>query len=99
MKIVIPGNPIPKARARIFVRNGKTMSYDPQHQEKQWVRNRFVKAMREAFDSEIKEIAMEASNLTYGKLYHMTAHFYLPLNESESEGQKNAKLWGIDPCN
>lgn len=99
MKIVIQGNPIPKARARTIMRKGKVLTYDPQHHEKEHVRHQFIKAIRTAFDSESKEIAMEASNLAYGKLYHLSICFYLPLNDSDSEGEKNAKLWGLEPCN
>lgn len=99
MKIVIQGDPIPKARARHFQRGKRTITYDPQHEEKNHVRYLFQKEMRRAFDSDIKQIAMEASNLAYGKLFHLSIHFYLPVNDSDSEAQRNAKLWGLEPCN
>ena len=99
MKIVIKGDPIPKARARHFMRGKRSITYDPQHEEKNHVRHQFIKAMREAWDSDNKETSMEASNLTYGKLFHLSITFYMPTNFSDSEAQKNAKLWGIEPCN
>lgn len=99
MKITILGDPIPKARARHFQKGNRMMTYDPQHEEKNHVRYQFIQAMRKAYDSEDKQISMEASHLTYGKLFHLSITFYMPTNESDSEGQKNAKLWGLEPCN
>jgi Holliday junction resolvase RusA-like endonuclease len=99
MKIVIPGDPIPKARARHFRRGNRVMTFDPQHEEKNHVRHLFQREMREAFDSDIKEKVMEASKLTYGKTFHLVIGFYMPQNPRDSEAQKNAKLWGFDPCN
>lgn len=99
MRIVIPGKPIPKARPRMVLRDGKTRAYDPQWQEKYAVRAQFIKAMRRALSSENREIAIEASNLAKARVFEMVVWFYLPLNDSDSEAQKNAKLWGFEPCN
>jgi Holliday junction resolvase RusA-like endonuclease len=99
MKIVIPGDPIPKARHRTFVRNGRSQTYDPQHREKNHTHDLFVLAVREAMSDENEEIALEASNLAKARKFHLSVTFYMWLNVSDSETAKNAKLWGFDPCN
>lgn len=99
MKIVIPGPPIPKARARHFQRGSRTITYDPQHEQKNHVKNLLVRAVRKAFDSENKALVMEASSLAHGRVFHLSITFFMALNASDSDGQKNAKLWGLEPCN
>ena len=64
MKIIIPGDPIPKARHRTFVRNGFSQTYDPQHREKNYTKDLFKMALREAMNDKNEEIAVEAFNLS-----------------------------------
>lgn len=99
MKITIPGPPIPKARARSFRSRGKTITYDPQHDKKQAVRKHLIAEWAKQYRNESEEIAKKAANFACARSYHLSICFYMPIPDSESEGQKNAKLWGIDPCN
>lgn len=99
MKIVIPGNPIPKARARFFIRNGHIASYDPQEKEKNAVTLFFVQALKEALNSSANEILENAQKLISSNIFHMSVHMYMPITNSSKKGQKNAKLWHLEPCN
>lgn len=96
MKIVIPGNPIAKMRHRT-TRFGTT--YDPQDREKKLVKLQMECAMKECFRSKNKEIVIDASNLTMVDVFELRIHFYLPIANSSTLSQRNAKLWGFDACN
>lgn len=99
MKIVIQGKPIPKARARTFMRGDRSITYDPQKAEMEQVKHELQFAIRSAYFSENEEIAKEAFYLTKAKEFHLDVCFVIPTNDSDSEGQKNEKLWGLVPCN
>lgn len=80
MRIVIPGEPIPKARHRSFIRHGKMATYDEQHLEKIHTRilmNRFTE------NHELKHCAHIAK---------FEFHFEPP--KSASVATKNMMLWG-----
>ena len=99
MKIIIPGDPISKARHRTFVRNGFSQTYDPQHREKNYTKDLFKMALREAMNDKNEEIAVEAFNLSQARLFHLSISFHMSTSVSDTEAQKNAKLWGFEPCN
>jgi Holliday junction resolvase RusA-like endonuclease len=98
MKITLEGKPISKMRARHANHGRYVVTYDPQSKDKESVRWKLTQKLREALDSEIKEISMDASNLAHGKIFEVDLWFYLPVNNSDSEAQKNAKLWGFEPA-
>lgn len=99
MKIIIQHAPIPKARARTVLRGEKTITYDPQTTEKNEVRHLFQKTMRRALFNDDPEIARDAQNLAQARLFRMDFRFYMPIAISDSEATRNAKLWGLEPCN
>ena len=41
----------------------------------------------------------EGPKFQIGQCYEVRLVFYIGLNNSDSKGQKNAKLWGFEPCN
>lgn len=96
MKLTIEGKPIAKMRARHANRGKFVVTYDPQKDDKETIRWRINLQLQEALASENKEIVMDASNLARSKAYEVELWFYLPTNDSDSEGQKNAKLWGFE---
>lgn len=85
---MIPGPPIPKARARIFWRNGHAQAYDPQNRQKQQV----IKLLR----SEKYKIDKNAFNFDSVEFFELLVCFYMPIPDSNTLAQKNAKLWGFD---
>lgn len=95
LKICIEGPPIAKQRARHANHGKYVVTYDPQNLDKQNLRWQLTKKIREALDSEIKEISMEASNLSRGNVFEVDLWFYLPIRDKEPDAQKNAKLWGL----
>jgi len=99
MKICIEGKPIPKKRARHARRGNFITTYDPQSALKEDVRSQMTQIIIEAINSENKQISMEASNLAYAKAFYVNLSFYLPTIDSDSDGQKNAKLWGFELAN
>ncbi len=96
MRFEIDGVPISKARPR-FARRGKFVTtYDPQHNEKMLFRDKLTLALQEAFNSDDKEIVMEASNLALGRFYEMSVSFHMPIPKSATQAKRNALLWGLE---
>ena len=95
MKICLEGKPISKMRARYANRGNYVITYDPQAEAKESVSLRLMQKLQEALNNEIDEIAKEAFNITRARVFEVELWFYLPTNESDSEAQKNAKLWGL----
>jgi Holliday junction resolvase RusA-like endonuclease len=95
MKIVIPGDPIPKARARMFARGKTIQTYDPQHQSKAQVRDWMTQQVRRWFDSENKRIVMDASNLLQVDALWVRLVFTLPHPRNLARSKINAILWGL----
>ncbi len=96
MKIVLEGKPIAKMRARYSKRGNFVITYDPQSEAKESVRQRFILALHEALNQESKEECLEAYGITHAKAFEVDFWFYMPINESDSETTKNAKLWGFE---
>jgi Holliday junction resolvase RusA-like endonuclease len=99
MKITIRQAPIPKARARTVIRGEKTITYDPQTTEKNEIRHQFQKIMRQSLFSDDRSISQEAHNLAQARAFRLDVRFYMPISVSDSEAIRNAKLWGLEPCN
>ena len=96
MKIVIPGNPIAKARHKRARRGNLIVDYDPQQKEKEALSIFLIHEIQAAFSSEKKEIVMQASNLAYAAAYSLSVVSYCPIADSSTDRQKNAKLWGLE---
>lgn len=95
IKFTLPGIPLPQKRPRTFMRGRRVITWDPNTKQKTEIKRQLTKQIRERFDSENKEIQMEASNLAYGDAYYVTLTFYLPIPKTFSLAQKNAILWGL----
>lgn len=96
MKIKLDGKPIAKQRARHTTKGKFVVTYDPQSSDKIAVRNKLIKIVNEAINSEDKQTSIEASNLSRINSYSVDLTFYFPVNESDSTARKNAKLWGME---
>lgn len=81
----LDGVPIPLARPRSFVKNGRVIVYDSQKQEKSWVQWKLIEQKR-------TEMAKAAS-------FKVEMTFYLPVAQSLPTGQKNRLLWGFSNHN
>jgi Holliday junction resolvase RusA-like endonuclease len=82
MRIVIPGDPIPLARHRSYIRNGHIACYDIQATDKNDIRLKMLAAKTLQFEE---------------KAYRVRFQFnFLPPN-SASKATKNMMLWGIIP--
>lgn len=99
MKFIIYGDPIAKKRARHARRGNFVITYDEQEKEKNAVTQQFVNLLNDAFDSENKEIVMKASKIAQSKEFCLDVWFHLPIPKSDNNSLRNAKLWGLEPCN
>lgn len=95
MKITIAGKPLPKLRARVINRHGKVWAIDPQEKEKIKVKNQLMHEIQARFDSEIKEIVMEASNLALASSYIVSCVFGLPIPLSLTKKKRKGILEGF----
>lgn len=91
MIITIRGNPIPKNRIRCRCISGHGSAYDPQVKDMNFIRTMIM--------SETLKIGFKLSETHQDSSIEVYLRFYLPVNKSETEAQKNLKLWGILPCN
>ncbi len=100
MKIVISGNPIGKSRHKCACIGNKPRAYDPQiKNQMQEVKEKMLEAWNSAFDSENKEIVMDASNLAQAESFQVSFTFLFPVPKSGKKGHQNAKLWGFQSHN
>jgi Holliday junction resolvase RusA-like endonuclease len=96
VKITIIGKPIHKIRHRYSVRSGHVVTYDPQSKEKEATKQEIMRQVSELIRSDDKELSLEACNLSSSKAFAVCWSFYLPVPQSDTTSQKNAKLWGIE---
>ena len=97
MRIVIPGSPISKARHRCGCRGNHPISYDPQVAgEMAMVKYLMKTEFYLMTNSDTREIAIEAFNLTQAKSFNVTCVFGFPLARSLNVGSANTFLWGFD---
>jgi len=100
MQIVIPGDPIAKARSRRRkLADGRVMDYDPQQIEKNKVIHYLNWYLKTYFDSESKGKVVEASELAYSKAFALDVVLHIQIPKSDSATLRNAKLWGLIPHN
>lgn len=100
MKIVIPGDPIAKARhRRRKLADGRIMDYDPQQIEKKKASQYLAQYVQTYFDSEVNEKVMEASELASADAFALDMVLHIPIPKSDSTPIRNAKLWGLIPHN
>lgn len=93
MKITIPGDPIPKMRARYSTRSGYVLTYDPQNEKKIQIMN----FLKKHISSLTIENVPELTEIVCGESFQCTLHFYLPVPKSDSQRLRNEKLWGVIP--
>lgn len=90
MKLVIPGPPVPKARPKFAVRHGFGQAYDSQSKLMKSERLKLLVAFNCLnLDSDVIEAL-------YSLPLHLDIEFHLPIADSSSMPQKNAKLWGFE---
>lgn len=100
MKIIIEGSPIAKKRHKCACRGRHAIAYDPQiKEEMEGIRQQMLLAWQRAWESKNPEIVKEAFNLTKAESFEVTYTFLFPINKSDTEAQKNAKLWGFQTHN
>lgn len=99
MKIIIPGKPIPKARARYSKRGKYVITYDPQEKDKKAVQKIMTDQLIAHYDSGQKVIGQELYKICTSKVFSVQFIFFLPTNPSDSVSAKNRKLWGITRAN
>lgn len=95
MKIVIPGNPIPKARHRTRVVGKRAFMYDPQEKQKILTRIVLTQNLKEAFHSENKEIVKNASNLASADYFFISVCFHVEIPKSATKAKRNRMAWGL----
>lgn len=89
MKLVIPGDPISKARPKFSTRGRFAHAYDSQAKEVHSLRIWLTALInRECSLNELEGLATLPLNVTM--------LFDMPIADSSSEPQKNAKLWNLE---
>lgn len=95
MKITILGKPIPQMRPRYYRRGNSIVVYDPQSKEKEAIKKQISKQLSDMLRQGNLKIDVEASNLPYNEAYIVEWCFHLPISDSSSTAERNAKLWGL----
>jgi len=90
MKITIPGNPIPKARAKF---RKKGFAYDPQSDIKKAVTKFLEKEVHDFYAKDRNRI--EGHELFDGDAFEVDWHFHMPIPKSFNQFKKNACKWGF----
>lgn len=98
MRFTISGVPIAKARPRFSTRGSFTRAYDIQEKEKNAVISDVKQIVRQALDSENKQMAIDASDLASAEFFDVTLVFHQPVPKSCTTAERNAKLWGLEKC-
>ncbi len=100
MKIVIPGQPMSKERARhLCTRDRRPYIFDPQKKDMVPIAEMIGKQYREAIESEKYEIAIEASEIASSSNFQVTLVFIFTPSKSLPAGYRNALLWGFENNN
>lgn len=90
MKITIPGDPIPKARARVTRRG---FAFDPQEKQKKEVKRLLAQSVKEFYGD--PENRIEGHKLSIGEAFEVNMYFYMPIPKSFNQFKKNACKWGF----
>ncbi len=91
MKFILPGIPLAKARHRT---NGRR-TYDPQQKQKEATIWQFQVELTKAIHHIDREIVKETQRMASASAFQVKMSFYFPVNATDSEAVKNAKLWGL----
>ncbi len=94
MRIIIPGNPIPKARPKFAFRGKHAITYDPQNMIKAFAKEDLIYRLEEWFI--VNDHARSSFKASFRAALSVSLWFLIPLAESLTMAQKNAKLWNID---
>jgi Holliday junction resolvase RusA-like endonuclease len=96
MLLVIPGNPIAKARHRSCQSfNGKIFHYDPQDKEKKNVKS-FLESLILKDHNIIDKTSISDKN---DHSYSVSIDFFLPYPKTNAVVRKNRIAWGLDHMN
>ncbi len=87
MLIVIPGNPIPKARPRFSVRGKHAIAYNPQAK---LLEEKRIELRNLSFEQDINDFKP-----LFSDPLRVTFEFHMPINDKGSNSEKNAKLHGL----
>lgn len=90
MKIVIPGDPIPKAR---HVKTKKGFAYDPQWELKKRVSKFLEQEVKQFFSK--NENCKKGYKLAHGGAFEVNWYFHMPIPKSFSQTKRNACKWGL----
>ena len=95
MKLIIPGDPIPKKRARHGrTYSGKPITYDSQYQQS-FAHKQYIKGLvRQLESDQNQEIAKEAFKILMADAYHVDLTFYLTTPKTLTKAEKAAIQWG-----
>lgn len=100
MKIVIPGEPIPKKRHRCGCRGGFPIAYDEQvSKEMASIKQIALSEWTKQHQSGNKQIEIEASNLARADSFRVVCTFVFPVPQKFNQFNRNAKLWGFSQHN
>ncbi len=93
MRLIIPGNPIAKARPKFCVRGRHAMAYDPQDKIKTFdkIALKYILA-QELGDNDADGDCFKAS---FSDQKKVTLAFHVPIAISDSIAERAQKLWGI----
>jgi Holliday junction resolvase RusA-like endonuclease len=87
LRITIPGEPIPKARARTFMRGQSIAHYDPQDKQKTHI----TRSLAHATGSDLMRSGFYAPDASY----RVDLLFCMPYPHATSQRMANLQLWGI----
>lgn len=99
MRIVIPGDPIAKMRARHSRAKNFIRTYDPQSKEKNICKLKLKNAIKEALNGNDKDLVLDVSKISRAEDFDVSFYFYMEIPESNSIKEKNLKAWGVIPHN
>lgn len=98
MRIVIPGDPIPKLRPK-FARRGKFVTvYDIQGKDAKYAKEKILDSINDYLNNGRKS-AMSLSSIANGTSFQMDFTFCFAPNKSDSVVERNLKLWNITKHN
>lgn len=84
MRIIIPGNPIPKARHKMRMNGRFPQAYDPKAAD--------AKRVREC----LRKIAANGPNFDLETVIHLDVSFYVYIPISSTKAERTRMAWGLD---
>lgn len=94
MQITIPGNPIPKARARTFRVGKKSTTYDPQCKEKRFIQAQMINELNKMFLGKESENLKDAIKIAKADFFRVDMEFHMPIPKSSTKGFKSKMAMG-----